>query len=208
MTRLRHRLFVPLLLAALAGSAAAQASDDKGRFAVKGPGLATCKEFSDQMAQKSQNFYVMGGWLLGFITAHNLHQKETYDAASWQSGELLIGLMDSYCKQRPDDRFAEGVIRLVRLLMQSRLTEESKLVVAQNGDNKVAIYEAVMRRAQEEMKKQGFYSGVIDGLYGPGTKKGFEALQKANNIPETGVPDPRTLFVLFREDLAPKKTDQ
>jgi hypothetical protein len=205
MPRLRLSLVVALLFAA---ATAAQAADEQGRFAVKGPGLATCKDFTEHLQQKSQNFYVMGGWLLGFITAHNLHMKETYDAASWQSGELLIGLMENYCKQRPEDRFAEGTIKLVRVLMQSRLTAESKLVVAQNGDNKVAIYEEVMRRAQEEMKKQGYYSGVIDGLYGPGTKKGFEALQNANKLPVTGVPDPRTLFALFRDDLKPKQAEQ
>jgi hypothetical protein len=205
MTRLRHCLAVGLLLA---GTAVAHAADEKGRFAVKGPGLATCKDFTEATEQKSQNFYVMGGWLLGFITAHNLHMKETYDAASWQSGELLVGLMENYCKQRPDDRFAEGTIKLVRVLMQTRLTEESKLVVAQHGDNKVAVYEEVMRRAQEEMKKQGYYTGVIDGLYGPGTRTAFEALQAANKIPVTGVPDARTLFTLFRDDLKQKQAEQ
>ena len=205
MTRLRQFLAIALLVS---GASAAQAADSEGRFAVKGPGLATCADFSQAFQEKSQAFYVMGGWLLGFVTGHNLHMKDTYDAASWQSGELLVGLMENYCKQRPEDRFAEGAIKLVRVLMQTRLSTESKLVVAESGGNKVAIYEEVMRRAQEEMKKQGYYSGVVDGLYGPGTKKGFEALQKANGIPETGLPDPRTLFALFRDDLKGKAAEQ
>lgn len=203
MLRMRHGLCAALLVAAMAATSA-HAADEKGRFAVKGPGLASCEDFNQQMEVKSQQFYVMGGWLLGFISAHNLHMKDTYDAASWQSGELLLGLMQNYCSQRPEERFAEGAIKLIRLLMQNRLTTESRLVVAESGEAKVAVYEEVMRRAQEKLKAEGFYTGVVDGLYGPGTQKGFEKFQQASNLPVTGVPDPRTLFNLFRDDLKPQ----
>ncbi|MEQ9640179.1 MAG: peptidoglycan-binding domain-containing protein [Alphaproteobacteria bacterium] len=185
-----------------------RAADEQGRFAVKGPGLASCQDFVNHVQDKSQTFYVMGGWLLGFLSAHNLHMEETYDAASWQSGEVLLGLMENYCKQRPDERYAEAAIKLIRLLMPYRLTTESRLIRAENGEHRVAVYEEVMRRAQEALKAQGYYSGVVDGLYGPGSKTALSKFQEANKLPVTGVPDPRTMFAIFRDTLrAPQKKD-
>ena len=212
MSRLRPALVVALMLAT-ASVTTAQAADEKGRFAVKGPGLASCQDFVNHVKDKSQTFYVMGGWLLGFLSAHNLHMENTYDAASWQSGELLLGLMENYCRQRPEERFAEGAIKLIRLLMPNRLTTESRLVRAENGENRVAVYEEVMRRTQQALKDQGYYAGVIDGLYGPGSKTALTKFQEANKLPTTGVPDPRTLFAIFRDELRPpqpadKKNDQ
>lgn len=207
MLRPRPALVVALMLtfAATTTAGTARAADAEGRFAVKGPGLATCQDYVNNVKEKSQTFYVMGGWLLGFLSAHNLHMKDTYDAASWQSGEVLLGLMENYCKQRPDERYAEAAIKLIRLLMPHRLTTESRLIRAANGEYKTALYEEVMRRTQQTLKAEGYYDGVIDGLYGPGSKKALVKFQEANKLPLTGIPDPRTLFAIFRDELRPPR---
>jgi hypothetical protein len=204
MPRLRLTLAVALLLAA----PAAQAADDKGRFAVKGPGLVTCKQLLEPKAEREQEAaYFFGGWLLGFVTAQNQHLKDTYDLASWVGDESLYGMVRNHCSKRPDDRLAEVALQLVRFLQPQRLSSESKLTVAQAGDKGVRLYEEVLRRAQEELKQQGHYRGVVDGLFGPGTQTAFEAYQQAKGIPVTGLPDQRTLFSMFADDLRGAATE-
>ncbi len=45
---------------------------------------------------------------------------------------------------------------------------------------------------QTDLRTLGYYSGSIDGIYGPKTVAAVEELQEANDLPVTGLPDPAT----------------
>jgi peptidoglycan hydrolase-like protein with peptidoglycan-binding domain len=53
----------------------------------------------------------------------------------------------------------------------------------------VADYVAAL---QTDLQALGYYSGSIDGIYGPKTVAAVEELQEANDLPVTGLPDPAT----------------
>jgi peptidoglycan hydrolase-like protein with peptidoglycan-binding domain len=53
----------------------------------------------------------------------------------------------------------------------------------------VADYVAAL---QTDLRALGYYSGSIDGIYGPMTLAAVEELQEANDFPVTGLPDPAT----------------
>jgi peptidoglycan hydrolase-like protein with peptidoglycan-binding domain len=57
----------------------------------------------------------------------------------------------------------------------------------------VADYVAAL---QTDLQAAGYYTGEIDGLYGPGTIDAVERLQAATGLPVTGLPDPATQAAL------------
>lgn len=56
---------------------------------------------------------------------------------------------------------------------------------------------------QQDLTDAGYYTGKVDGVYGPTTTAGVEALQKAHGLPVTGTLDKATEAAL-RSDLAAK----
>ena len=60
---------------------------------------------------------------------------------------------------------------------------------------------------QEDLTTLGFYSGPIDGLYGPATVAGVKSLQASAGLPQTGVVDPATQRALNAQ-LAGRGTQQ
>lgn len=52
-------------------------------------------------------------------------------------------------------------------------------------------------KMQEELKKLGFYTGAVDGIYGEGTEDAVKAYQRANGLNADGVAGPATLRSIF-----------
>lgn len=52
---------------------------------------------------------------------------------------------------------------------------------------------------QKDLADAGFFEGKVDGVYGPETVKAVEALQKANDLPQTGTMDKATEEALSTE---------
>lgn len=52
---------------------------------------------------------------------------------------------------------------------------------------------------QTDLETAGYYTGAIDGLFGPATVDAVKALQAANGLPETGLPDRATQDALATE---------
>ncbi|MCB1870038.1 MAG: peptidoglycan-binding protein, partial [Gammaproteobacteria bacterium] len=49
----------------------AQAADANGEFVVKGAGLLPCNVYTAEREKRSNIYYLIGGWLEGFLSAHN-----------------------------------------------------------------------------------------------------------------------------------------
>ena len=60
----------------------------------------------------------------------------------------------------------------------------------------------VLYKAQEKMKKGGFYSSGIDGKPGKGTHKAIKAYQTANSLPASGRLDGATLSAMGLNEMA------
>ncbi|MBQ8082379.1 MAG: peptidoglycan-binding protein [Clostridia bacterium] len=57
-----------------------------------------------------------------------------------------------------------------------------------------------VRRLQQELKKQGYFKGTVDGRYGLTTQTAVIKLQKAKGLRQDGVASPATQRVLFEGD--------
>jgi len=68
-------------------------------------------------------------------------------------------------------------------------------VLAQNGDS--------VREAQQALKDKGFYSGSVDGIYGPLTRKAVRSYQHDQNLNVDGRLGPQTLSSLGVKEPAP-----
>ena len=186
-----------LLLGALFLPLAAQAHDQQGRFALKGVGMLGCSHFVQQLQNGSNEFYAYAGWIDGYLTGVNVYQKETFDIAPWQNTKVLALMVANYCRQHPQEAFGLAVRKLTQALLPYRLDERSTLVVARNGDKAMRIYQAVVRRAQEALRKEGFFKGKVTGEYDEATRQAVLAYQKKAGLQQTGLPDAATLMRLF-----------
>ncbi len=52
----------------------------------------------------------------------------------------------------------------------------------------------MIEQTQKRLKKLGLYNGVVDGLYGPATKRAIETFQINAGLSKTGEPSPSLLF--------------
>lgn len=74
---------------------------------------------------------------------------------------------------------------------QQPQTSSTQMGNAQN-QNKSAYPAAEVRQAQEQLKKEGDYTGKVDGIYGPQTRAAVEKYQKSQNLPASGKLDSQT----------------
>lgn len=56
---------------------------------------------------------------------------------------------------------------------------------------------APVKSMQQELKKQGYYTGTVDGVYGEGTENAVKSFQRSNGLNVDGTAGPATLRVLF-----------
>ena len=56
---------------------------------------------------------------------------------------------------------------------------------------------------QERLKELGYYTGEVDGQFGPGTKEAVIAFQKKNGLDADGLAGEETQRVLYSENAVP-----
>jgi peptidoglycan hydrolase-like protein with peptidoglycan-binding domain len=81
----------------------------------------------------------------------------------------------------------------LRVVVDAGCLTDEQLAQAQA---KVGDYTAELQAA---LKAAGFYSGPVDGVYGPATVDAVKALQEKAGLPQTGVVDRATAGVLYSE---------
>ena len=194
---MNFRRFVFLLLALPA--AAASAADSQGNFALKGAGFLPCQVFVTERQKKSNIYYMIGGWLEGFISAHNKYVDNTYDITSFESLELLLWVIDDHCKSNPEDRLYSVTNSILIQLSRDRLQNYSPKVDIKSGQRTTVLYEETIRRVQARLADLGLYKDAVDGHYTEATKSALMAFQSDNDLEMTGFPDQTTLWRLLRK---------
>lgn len=187
-------------LVAMAG-APALAVDESGNYAVKGLGGAQCQSLVTAAEQQNAEALTqMGSWMIGYLSAINQYEQNTFDIIPWQSPQVLLSNMLNVCKANPETTIIQAFLEFAQLLGQFRLTEQSDLITVEHAGQKVVIYKEILRRAQQRLIDSGRLTGKADGVYGPATRGAFERYQTAENLPVTGLPDQPTLqFLLLRD---------
>jgi hypothetical protein len=188
------------LIVAASLVAGAHAEDDKGQFAIKGIGAQTCDTFNTQMRIGSDNAYMFGGWIYGYLTGANRFSAETFDLAPWETLETLSGYLVSFCTQNPQTTFAQAVFNMTSALAANRLQQASNPEQLGADGKQLIVYQEVVRRVQAELKSQNFYSKDIDGVFNEETLNALKEYQTKNELSVTGLPDQPTLHRMFRPD--------
>jgi peptidoglycan hydrolase-like protein with peptidoglycan-binding domain len=75
----------------------------------------------------------------------------------------------------------------------TKVTKRETDTLVQPEAKPVKITPRVVRNAQAELKKRGYYAGPVDGIYGPGTRASVRKFQAAENLPKTGQLDLNTM---------------
>ena len=198
-----------LALYSVGAKAQEDAAGAENSFALKGLGQATCNQYLQERGAESGVYGRFMSWTQGYLSAYNQMQSDTVDIMPWQSTGLQASLITEYCKQNREARYFQAVAWLVAYWRDDRLQSRSEAIEVTANDRTITIYTEILRRAQEALSERGHYDGPIDGEYGDGTRAAFQAFQKANNLQQTGLPDQRSLFALFRggDNAAPASTD-
>ena len=63
-----------------------------------------------------------------------------------------------------------------------------------------------VKKLQKCLAAYGYYTGSVDGDYGPGTKSAVKKLQKAKGLKQTGTADSATIAAMFGEKASTSKT--
>ena len=174
------------------------AADTNHAFGVRGAGILTCETFLQEMAKKSNAYYLIGGWLDGYVTGVNQYAPDTYDALSFETTELVASLVENHCKAHTTDRLFAVVNALLTQLHDDRIRASSPGVNGKVGEQAFTLYAEVLQRVQRKLTDLGFYQGDMEPEFGDKTREALAGFQGKNNLKPTGLPDPVTLWQLLR----------
>jgi hypothetical protein len=203
----RKLRFGPFLLAwtvAMSATAAVQAVDSKGHFAFRGLGGQSCKVAMDQVQKDPNDAIVLAAWLMGYLTAVNRAQSDTFDISPVVAPSDLLNEVIGLCRAHPD-MAVEGVFNgLLRVLSIARNRADSPIVETRSGANTASVRKETLIAMQTKLVDYGYLRGKPDGAFGARSELALKAFQKDQKLPETGVADGTTIIRLLIE-LPPKK---
>jgi hypothetical protein len=114
---------------ALAATSNAQAVDSNGDYGIRGVGAQSCATLSQQLAADPNTMpLVTASWLMGYLTAINRTQDDTYDMSPVADAGAIYQIVVGLCQQNPDQLVELVADSLVRLLAPARITMSSPLV--------------------------------------------------------------------------------
>lgn len=173
------------------------AATASGDFAARGAGTASCAAYTDVRTRKAPEVAAFMSYIDGYLSAANRYEVDTYDLTPFHNQAMLALILDKYCKEHAQDIMAVAALRLTAAVHPLRLTQKSTKIQVVDGANRVMVYEAILQKAQAELTRKGLYKGQADGKYSPAVKTALVAFQKQSKLPESGVPDPATLWLLL-----------
>lgn len=189
-----------LLATALALPAGiAGAADENGKFALKGAGFLPCQVYVQERERRSSVYYMVAGWIEGFISAHNRYTPETYDVTSFESGELLLGVVQNHCESHPNDQLYQVLGSMISQLHPDRVVKESPKVAIAEGERSAELYRDTIEKMQRQLTTLGLYKGPVDGRFTDATRAALQAFQSDIGFEMTGFPDQTTLWRLLRK---------
>ena len=88
---------------------------------------------------------------------------------------------------------------LTSLFAQNKLDGPSKKIEIKRGERAVHLYERVIRRIQQKLTDDGFYSGTLNSKYDSATEDAMKAYQDSIGFNPTGFPDQLSLWRMFNQ---------
>ena len=176
-----------------------QAGDKDGNYFVRGFGSQSCERYLADRKARTPAYLIFRTWANGYITAYSQFGASTYDAAADIDLDAVSAMTANYCASNKQDNFATAVYVVTRELHKFRIENKSPVARIKAGEGTILVFEETIRRIQQTLKHQGIYKGTIDGKFGKGTATAIGIYQKKKKLPETGLPDRRTLLAIYQD---------
>jgi len=177
----------------------AHAIDANRAYSIHGMGTLTCENYLKERAARSNRYYMIGGWLDGYVTGVNRFAPDTYDALSFETTELVAELLDNHCKGHPQERLFSVMNGLLTTVREDRIRTSMPRVKIKVGDQESSMYTEVLQRVQRKLAELGLYRGEPEPAFGDRTRQALAQFQQERNMKATGYPDPATLWRLLRQ---------
>src|SRR5690606_29238974 len=97
----------------------------------------------------------------------------------------------------PDEAYVNGLGRLVSVLRPDRLPEGDEVVEAAWDGKSLLVYRSMLGKIRVQLSHHDISVASPDGTFDDAFAKALIEAQKKAGIPETGLPDQRTLVYLF-----------
>jgi peptidoglycan hydrolase-like protein with peptidoglycan-binding domain len=142
---------------------------------------------------------ILTSWILGYLTASDRLEKDTFDETPVMAPEALNAMIIGVCQKYPDARVETVANTVFSQLAAARVMHESPIVEARSGSQFVPIRKATLIAVQATLVKNKLMKDPADGNFGSATEAALKAFQKSQGLPETGLPDPATVVRLLVE---------
>lgn len=177
----------------------AKAGDKAGNYFVRGFGSQSCERFLAERKAGSPAYLIFRTWANGYITAYSQFGADTYDAAADFDLDSVAAMIANFCAGNKKSNYATAVYVVTRELHKYRIEKQSPVASIRAGKGELHVFEETVRRIQQTLKQQGIYKGAVDGKFGKSTATAIGIYQNKKKLPETGVPDRRTLLAVYRD---------
>jgi len=184
----------------LLGVSSASAATVSGQYATYAVGAQTCSTVLEAyQADQEAVMLDVSSWLSGYISAHNRLVEGVYDVTPVLNHAPLALLTLRICENNRDQLYETVVNSALDVFAPLRVTEESRSVQTVRGNRSATLREPAIEVLQAALASAGFLDNkLVDGVFGEKTSNGIISWQKANNVSETGLFDPLTIFVLLQ----------
>lgn len=177
-------MIMGLLLTASAG----QAADRSGKFSIRGPGSQSCAAFL-AAAGKPEDYARYASWLLGYASARNRIEPNTYDFIPTEAGADLPNIVAVICRSNDKASVEQAAHSAIAALAQMRQASASPLVEVQADGKRVKIHQEALRTLQTALIARKAFTGKADGFASASLVAALKNFQRKESIPVTGLPD-------------------
>jgi len=195
----RYHRFVAIVFAAgllvvTGGVQSARAADSKGMFAVHGAGGLHCGDVTAALLRGDVSIRPsLASWLLGYLSAMNRLQPDTYDVTPVQAPEAIINLVVAVCQQNASMAVETAAYSAFRDLSSAGLSAESPEVQVSANGQTTTLRKDTLIALQKYLIGEKLLHGEADGSFGAPTQAALAEFQKKQNLPQTALPDPATI---------------
>jgi hypothetical protein len=195
----RLEFFVLVAIVAMSLTATVQAADSKGHFAFRGIGGQSCRIAMDQMQKDSKAAIALDSWLMGYLTAANREQSDTFDISPVVASGDLLNAVIALCRAHSDMPVESVFNGLLQVLSIARNRADSPIIETRSDKNTALVRTETLIAMQTKLVGYGYLKGKPYGTFGARSEMALKAFQKDQKLPETGVADGTTIVRLLIE---------
>lgn len=194
MTRIARSIAKAALPAAIfLSQSAVHASDAQGNFVSRGYGSRDCATFLAEIpdAANATNY---GSWLMGYATAHNRLQNETFDVLPLPDGSVLLQAISAVCTDQQTLTVEAAAYEVILAIAPLHQSGSTPIINTELNGSSLLIRQGALQALQSRLTEEKLYSGPADGLWGDAIAAAIAEFQLREKIAVTGLPDFATLI--------------